>query len=150
MGRHVQSKTLTTGWWGTISLFVNVGAVISNTIELWKAHAKSRKLGINLNSTDSLPIGRPVLLRPFSWIGPIVIAIAVSMAIQQNEDSIDEQWGVGNCVSAVSDRSFVPISCSKGHDGRIVGYAASSDACPMNTDYTAGTSGDLYCIDTDA
>ena len=152
VGRHVQSKTLATGWWGTISLFVNIGAVLSNSSELWKAHAKSRRLNIDLQSVDSLPIGRPVLLRPMSWVGPIVIAIVIAMAVQKEKESASRQWSVGNCVerSHVSTQSFVPIGCSESHFGKIIGHVEDSARCPINAEYSAGESGDVYCIDTDA
>jgi hypothetical protein len=150
VGRDFQSRTLTTGWWGAISAPTNFFYVLKNAKELWRASQLDEPIAPRGFRTNPLDPGRPVWLRPFSWIGPIVIAIAIAVIPSDPPASSEPSdvpilWLVGNCVSGSS--LVYPVSCNDVHSGRITASVGYQTLCPIGTDgyVTRGT--ETFCID---
>jgi len=160
LGREYQSRTMTTGWWGTISLFTNFAYIVKNSGELSKAHRlKDPEAPVGFR-TSPLDPGLNIAQRPFTWIGPIIIAIAIGAAAANgggNSSSIGSNysppqissdvydWAVGNCVSFGA--RVYPMSCSSVHSGKIVATAFSAQSCPIDTESYVDFGGRTYCID---
>ncbi len=73
-GRKIQSLTILTGWWGMISIFVNLGIIFSNAMALWDASKMEKPEGDE--NPKRLSSGLPVIVRP-ATVALFVIAAAV-------------------------------------------------------------------------
>ena len=159
LGREYQSRTFTTGWWGAISFFTNFLHIMKNTVGLFRANRLDNPEPPPGYRTTPLDPGVNVAFRPFTWIGPIVIAVLLitSSANSGNSPSngtnntpspgseINYQWEVGNCVSFGT--SVYPLSCNSPHSGKIVAAAYVAESCPIYTDFYVDRNGTIFCID---
>jgi hypothetical protein len=166
LGREYQSKTITTGWWGTISFFANFAYIAQNAGELMKAkRLKDPESPIGFR-TSPLDPGLNIAQRPFTWVGPVIIAVVFGIAAVNGGGSessgnsstykpstytptptspVTYDWEVGNCVSFGS--MVYPVSCNAVHSGKIVATSYSSQSCPLATESYVVYSGRTYCID---
>jgi hypothetical protein len=166
LGREYQSKTITTGWWGTISFFANFAYIAQNAGELMKAkRLKDPESPVGFR-TSPLDPGLNIAQRPVTWLGPIVIAVVFGIAAVNGGGSessgnsstykpstytptptspVAYDWDVGNCVSFGS--MVYPVSCSSVHSGKIVATSYSSQSCPLATESYVVYNGRTYCID---
>lgn len=160
LGRDYQSRTMTTGWWGTISLFTNFAYIAKNARELFKAHRlKDPESPVGFR-TSPLDPGLNIAQRPFTWIGLIIIAVSFGVAAanggSNNPSSgsnytpsqispVIYDWAVGNCVSFGA--RVYPMSCGSTHSGKIVATAFSAQSCPIDTESYVNFGGRTYCID---
>lgn len=147
IGRTFQSRTLTQGWWGPISALTNVGFVWGNTRELNRARRLSAPSG-----AFGMPLspGRPVFLRPFAWIGPVVILTLVA-SIVGNQSPQPAGWQVGDCVVVYLDKEnqLMPrkVACALDHYGVITSEVTLSENCDeINVIITATKK---FCITVD-
>ena len=159
LGREYQSRTFTTGWWGAISFFTNFLHIMKNSVGLFKANRLDNPEPPLGYRTTPLDPGVNVALRPFTWIGPIVIAVLLitSGANSGNSQSngtnntpspgseISYQWEVGNCVSF--GEAVVPLSCNSPHSGKITAGVFLLENCPIGTESYVNFGGKFYCID---
>mgnify|MGYP006280156115 CR=1 FL=1 len=145
IGRDCQSRTLTTGWWGTISVVVNAGYVLSNSLGLMRAMALEAPASRPESPTFPLDAGRPVLLRPFSWIGLLVVAAVACVAVlpESTSRSTPPSWYIGACVSGSTVVS--PVSCSEPHNGWVFERASTAQGCRAYDGYVE-SAGWFYCI----
>jgi hypothetical protein len=166
LGREYQSRTITTGWWGTISFFANFAYIAKNTSELMKAkRLKDPESPVGFR-TSPLDPGLNIAQRPFTWVGPVIIAVVFGIAAINGGSSetsgggstykpptytptptspVTYDWEVGNCVSFGS--MVYPVSCSSVHSGKIVSTSYSSQSCPLATESYVVYNGRTYCID---
>ena len=75
--RTHQARNMTWGWWGLISFFVTIGYLISNIREVSKARALSEPRPEADEERQQELRGRPVLFRPLSWVGIILLGAAL-------------------------------------------------------------------------
>lgn len=156
IGRTYQARTITTGWWGVFSAPTNLIYIIKNAHHLFRASRLADPIAPPGFRTTPLLIGKPVLLRPISWIGIAVIAIIVMGVISENSSASSDYsppavdmsgyvWRMGNCVTGYGTVS--PVPCTESHSGRIVSVVASEFSCPTHTDNYVNSGGMVYCID---
>lgn len=72
--RAFQSKNMARGWWGLISFFATLGYLASNSGEMRKAKALADPMPSVDDERERALRGRPVLARPLSWIGLLLLA----------------------------------------------------------------------------
>jgi len=166
LGREYQSRTITTGWWGTISFFANFVYIAKNAGELVKAkRLRDPESPVGFR-TSPLDPGLNIAQRPFTWVGPVIIAVAAIIGAANGSSSessggsstfkpstytptptmpVTYDWEVGNCVSFGS--MVYPVSCSSVHSGKIVATSYSSQSCPLATESYVVYGGRTYCID---
>jgi hypothetical protein len=144
VGRDFQSRTLTTGWWGAISAPTNVFYVLKNAKELWRASRLEEPIAPRGFRTNPLDPGRPVWRRPFSWIGPIVIALCF-VIFPNNQDA---KWKVGNCISG--GEKVGATSCNDSHSGKIISLVDSWSQCPSRAERYVLVDESVFCIDNDS
>jgi hypothetical protein len=152
VGRDFQSRTLTTGWWGAISAPTNVFYVLKNAKELWRASRLEEPIAPRGFTTNPIDPGRPVLLRPFSWIGPLVLTLGIIFIPFDNSSSVEKshvvvEWEVGNCVKGLTEG--YPVPCSHSHSGKIVAGVVSPSLCPAIAERHMTDNGETLCIDDD-
>ena len=157
IGRDFQSRTMTTGWWGLLSLPTNIFYLLRNTYSLFKAWRLEQPAPPPGFVTFPADPGRQVLLRPFSWVGPVVLAVwmIVGSATSDTEPVRREpsapvvatpRWAPGWCVSG--SESLVPVSCKAPNNGIILSRVTSPSLCEpaadtyVTVDYTT-----YLCID---
>lgn len=157
LGREYQSRTITAGWWGSISFFANFLYIGKNTLELMKAQKLDNPKAPAGFRTTPLDPGKNIAQRPFTWIGPIVIAVIIGVAGSNSESGSNYtpspnsvatyDWSIGNCISF---GTYVrPIACGVPHSGKIIASASFSQGCPFGTDASVDVNGRIYCIDED-
>jgi DnaJ domain len=155
IGRDFQSRTLTTGWWGVTAFFVNIGYIARNSLGLWRASRMDQPAPPPGFVTFPLDPGRPVAMRAFSWVGPVVIAVwlmfgsltdasPTNSSIPVSSTPRAATWAVSSCVSGFSQ--VVPVSCTKPNNGIIISKQTTASMCPrIATSYViVGTW--VYCI----
>ena len=166
LGREYQSKTITTGWWGTISFLANFVYIAQNAGELMKAKRLNDPESPVGFRTSPLDPGLNIAQRPFTWVGPIIFALAIVIGAANGSSSessgssstfepstftpsptisVTYDWEVGNCVSFGS--MVYPVSCSSVHSGKIVSTSYSAQGCPLATESYVDYGGRTYCID---
>lgn len=106
--------------------------------------------------------GGDLFRRPLTWV-VLVVAVVIGLLVLNrvgNPAPADSPvtptsltrspgWYVGNCVAG--DGEFVvPVRCSEGHTGRIVGQVGAQQYCPEVSDGTVYRGNVYYCIDIDA
>ena len=165
--RHMTAKTLLQGWWGLLSVFASVVAVLDNLV----VRRRFGRLATPARHPDAPPPnarplrpGTPLTRRPATLTAavPIVLVVAVLMAVMGSRGG-DRNEYVGRCVRVAAPGTAGTggaaerirfVDCSGSHDGRIVGatYDASGPTtCPSSTDTTVRRPDDklLLCIDAD-
>jgi hypothetical protein len=152
LGRKVQNRTLLTGWWGFVSFFANLYAILHNGIRLLQLGRLAAPT--EGNPSARLDPGRSAFLR-VGAIVPLAIvlvatgAILISMLRGQQVNGLVE----GDCVSiSTLGPSEKPVPCDGPHDGRIIAVTDTLEECPSRTDEAfAEESGKsaVLCVDTD-
>lgn len=138
IGRDFQSRTVTTGWWGLLSFPTNILYVLRNTYSLFRAWRLEQPTPPPGFVTFPADPGRPVLLRPFSWVGPVVLAVSMIVGSPTSDAepvrrgpnvpvSIKPRWSPGWCVSG--DSLLVAVPCSEPNNGLIVATVFTANEC---------------------
>jgi hypothetical protein len=145
-----------------ISFFANFAYIAKNTSELIKAKKLMDPEAPTGYRTVPLDPGVNIARRPFTWIGPIVIAVifGVSAASSDSNGSsggsnyvpspsppVTYGWVVGNCVSFGT--TVYPVSCGSVHAGKIVATSTLSQDCPTSAEAFVNSGTRIYCIDED-
>src|SRR5215217_369072 len=145
--RRMQSRTLLTGWWGLISLFINLGTIWSNyqVSRNLQTLDEPRPPGVRTVATPRttpLPLGRPTYLRPQA-LGVVGAVIAVTLVLglwRSRPTSTSVVPTVGVCAS-VDGGHPTPVDCSDPTASeRIVAIlpSTSGDAgCPATANATS-------------
>jgi hypothetical protein len=162
--RHMTAKTLLQGWWGLLSVFASVVAVLDNLVvgrRFGRLATPARHPDAPAPNARPLRPGTPLTRRPATLTAavPIVLVVAVLMAVMASRAETRDD-DVGRCVRVAAPGAAGAadglrfVDCSGSHDGRIVGemYDASGPTtCPSGTDTTVRRPDDklLLCIDAD-
>lgn len=155
IGRTYQARTITTGWWGVLSAPTNLIYIIKNAHQLFRASQLADPVAPPGFRTTPLLIGKPVLLRPISWIGIAVIAFIVMGIISENSSASSDysppavdmsgyEWRVGNCISGYT--SVSPEPCTSSSTGKIVLQVWVQSSCPSNADQYVSIGDKIYCV----
>lgn len=143
IGRDYQSSTLLQGWWGIISLVVNIGTIINNTTELRRADKMAQPIGVS----TSLNAGLPVLRRGKSIMGLIAIASVLAFGINRAMQPDPLPLEVGSCLKNL-DNNVEIVSCASPHDGVVVQEVVNDSDCPDRSDGTFELeTGGYLCVD---
>ncbi len=161
--RHMTAKTLLQGWWGLLSVFASVVAVLDNLMvrrRFARLATPARHPDAPAPNARPLRPGRPLTRRPASLTAavPILLVVAVLMVVVGSRGG-DRDDNVGRCVRVAASGAggageVLFVDCSGSHDGRIVGEmydAGGPTTCPSSTDTTVRRPDDklLLCIDAD-
>ena len=162
--RHLTAKTLLQGWWGFLSLFASVVAVLDNLVvrrRFARLAAPARHPDAPALTTRPLRPGRPLTRRPSTLLAavPIALLVAVLVAVagargHDRDDYVGRCVRVGAAGPASSPEGVRFVDCAGSHDGRIVAEmydAPDTTSCPSSTDATVRGRADslLLCIDAD-
>lgn len=131
--RRVMNRTLLVGWWGIISVFLNIYAIIVDLVS-WR---KLRGLlePVRMSGKSPLDPGRPVFLRPGLWVTTAAIVVIVAFFAAQaarndiNTFSAADRKLVGTCVENVGSTDVRGAPCSGAHSGKIVSLSHDRDGC---------------------
>lgn len=128
--RAAMSHTLGVGWLGLISLLLFPITVIQNLL----ARRKVGKLAAPVPPAGStvmpaLP-GRPVLLRPLSYLILLPVLLLGLGAWMSANDTPENQ--VGKCITVLADDNVDFVSCSQRHDGVIISVVDRDASCPAS------------------
>jgi hypothetical protein len=161
--RHMTARTLLQGWWGLLSVFASVVAVLGNLVirrRYARLAAPARHPDAPAPNTRPLRTGTPLTRRPATLTAavPIVLVVGVLVAVMGSRGGHRDD-AVGRCVrvaapGAAGAGEIRFVDCSRSHDGRVVAerYDASGPTtCPSSTDTTVRRPDDelLLCIDAD-
>jgi hypothetical protein len=119
--RKYQAATLLTGWWGFISLFLNLGTLWSNSNERRKVAALAAPRPPAARTaqtprTTPLPTGSPAFLRPQA-LGVVGVALAIALLFgfvgrDGSSTGTASVVSVGTCGSVDGGRVHYPVDCS--------------------------------------
>lgn len=128
IGRRAQSRTLLTGWFGLISAVVNVGTVVKNSSELWRARSRPA----TPRQPSTLDSGNPVFLRPGMAGAVAVLALLVWAIFAVATDATTEidDLLVGDCLANPGYglvETVETIDCSQPHDLEVFTIARVTD-----------------------
>lgn len=131
--RQVMNRTLLVGWWGIISVFLNVYAIIVDLVVWTKVRALPEP--VRMSGKTPLDKGRPVLLRPGLWVTVAAIVILAGWGAAQsarndiNTFSAADRQLIGTCVENVGSTDVKAASCSGAHSGKIVSLSHDRGGC---------------------
>jgi DnaJ domain len=160
VGRTAQSRTVITGWWGFISLFTNLGYVITNTSGLWKVRVldapKRRDGDVVAPLTKPMAAGRPVFLRAgFLALAGLLVLAGVQLSRHPHPapappaSQTVASWHDGACV-ARSGPYMHPTPCSGPSDGVVIAVEPTADLCPASATAYVDYLSRFYCIRANA
>jgi hypothetical protein len=149
--RTVMNRTLLVGWWGIISFFLNIYAIIVDLVG-W---ARLRRLPEPIRTSGKAPLdrGRPVFLRPGLWVTTAAIAvIVVALAAQSARNDINtfstaDRQLIGTCVENVGSTDVRGVACSGAHSGKIVSLSHDKEGCASDQVSIALDDGAFACSD---
>lgn len=159
--RMFTSRTLLTGWWGVISFFTNFLTIMRNIVgrrRIGQLQPPARTPGVVGLASNPLDPGPSVFQRPGTYVGPLLLAIAISIAVPTYTSTpriapLDEPTvDVGaDCVTMENDLLMGFVSCDKPNDGRVVGVRIHEAQCPLHTDLYFGSESQakVVCVDTE-
>jgi hypothetical protein len=140
--RDMQSATLWQGWWGVLSLIIAPITLLSN-LGPWSALNKLPLQPTAPGPRPPLPLGRPVLRRPVSFLFMIpplllVLGIPALIAVGLVADATKKQtsFAVDSCVRTADprDQDLEQASCSD-PDSKTYRVVAPADC--VVSDYIA-------------
>jgi hypothetical protein len=157
--RDVTARTLLEGWWGFLSFFANIFALINNAA----ARGRFAKLATpqpNPRAPAPYPRplhpGKPLPRRPviLMLLIPLLPAVALGVTAASSAGGGSGDSYVGRCLKVSSGDKAEFTNCSKAHDGQVIAQfdeRFGADMCPSGTDgYIRRPSEDrLLCIDSD-
>ena len=152
LGRDTQNSTMLLGWWGFISFFANIGAVLGNAGALLKigrlTTPESPKDRVVRPLVEPMNPGRSIFRRTGVWTSAIAVVIAISLAANsnqgnqgsqasqggQNASGLSHDWFVGACVKTSGSQIDGIAPCSSSTKS-ILGIVNSANSCPVGTQY---------------
>lgn len=149
--RTVMNRSLLVGWWGLISVFLNLYAIIAN-VAGW---VRLRGLPEPIRTSGKSPLapGRPLLLRPGFWVttaalGVIIVAgLAQSARNDINTFSAADRRLIGTCVENVGGTDARGADCSGAHSGKIVSLRHDREGCATDQVSISLDDGAFACSD---
>jgi len=149
--RTVMNRTLLVGWWGIISFFLNIYAIIVNLVAWTKLRALPEP--VRMSGKTPLDPGRPVFLRPGLWVTTAAIVIIVGLLAAQsarndiNTFSAADRQLMGTCVENVGSTDVKAAPCSGAHSGKIVSLSHDKEGCASNQVSISLDDGAYACSD---
>jgi len=134
--RTVMNRTLLVGWWGLISLFLNIYAILVNLVG-W-ARLRGLAEPVRMSGKTPLDPGRPVFLRPGFWVTAAAVAIIVGVAATQSARndirtfSAADRHLIGTCLENVGGTGVQGADCAGPHSGKIVSLSHDREGCPVD------------------
>lgn len=92
--REMQNRTLITGWWGLISVFVNWATVVRNIVaanRLQRLLAPRTEPGAFLSAR--LKPGKPLLQRGGVWVAAVVMVVLGALVVSEGSSSSSTGYG---------------------------------------------------------
>ena len=160
VGRQRQGRTLWSGWWGISAALANLGFVGKNSVTLRQAgRLATPRIDLVVAAPLAHPLspGHTVFRRIGIWTVVAGAAIGVSAATDASKKPSTPTpatvpsvaWGVGRCVSALSNTQLYAVECSHGHKGAIVAVVTSTTLCPQSAELYVPDVNIYWCIDLD-
>lgn len=134
--RTVMNRTLLVGWWGLISFFLNIYAIIVNLVG-W-ARLRGLAEPVRMSGKTPLNVGRPVFLRPGSWVTVAAVAVILGVAATQSVRndiktfSAADRRLIGTCVENMGGTGVQGADCAGPHSAKIVSLSHDRDGCPVD------------------
>ncbi len=151
MFRELTSVMMVHGWWSVVSPVVAPAVILLNL----RARRAVLRLGgpgdrcpyVTPNMRP-LPPGKPVLARPKSWLGLVLLATlvtAVGVAVARQQPT----GPAPGCITLsetlrVQHARFV--DCAQPHHARVVGVVAEWAACPAEATRHIEIGARIYCL----
>jgi hypothetical protein len=149
--RDLTSAALVSGWWSIISFFTTPFILLLNlwgrsrVAKLDPPHADPAQVAPNMRPLEPV---KPVLARPQSWVGIVLIASLLTLGFIYRPGPTDP--ASRGCVTV--DRrtgEFDFVSCDKPHDERVIAVVSDWSLCPDETEDHFEYLAKFYCIVND-
>lgn len=149
--RTVMNRTLLVGWWGIISFFLNLYAILVN-LAVW---ARLRGLTEPIRTSGKTPLdrGRPLVLRPGLWVTAVAVALVIGAVAAQsarnnlNTFSATDRSLIGTCIQNVGSTGAANADCLGAHSGKIVSLSHDKNGCRTDQVPIALDDGAYACSD---
>jgi hypothetical protein len=149
--RTVMNRTLLVGWWGIISVFLNVYTIIVNLVE-WN---RLRGLAEPMRTSGKVPLepGRPLVFRPGAWVTSAVVVVIIggvaadSARNDINTFSAADRRLIGTCVQNVGSTDVRAADCLGAHSGKIVSLRHDKEGCTTEQVSISLDDGAYACAD---
>ena len=136
LAREMQNTTLLQGWYGFISFFANIGAVLGNAEAIFAFN----RLDDPVPPTDRVarPIAEPsyqgkgIFSRAGVYVSAVVLVV-VGISIAHNSNTPNKNWAINDCVAVQNGNVTGVVSCSTSNGGVIVDFVQNQQDCPFNT-----------------
>jgi hypothetical protein len=149
--RTVMNRTLLVGWWGIISAFLNLYAIIVNLGEWNRLRGLAEP--VRMSGRAALDPGRPLFLRPGAWVTAAVVALILGWLATNsarndiNTFSAADRRLIGTCVQNVGSTDVQAADCSGPHNGKIVSLRHDKEGCTTEQVSISLDDGAYACAD---
>ena len=145
--RNLTSTTLSSGWWSPFSIFVSPIVLLLNLIGRARLAALSPPVGDSpwiAPNQRPLPRAKPVLARPLSWVGPVVLtALATGFLLYTPGPGTD--LSRKNCVQ-VNTFGDKLVECDTPHHFKVVDVVSDWSKCPPQSQGHREILTKFYCV----
>ena len=150
LATHELNRTMTRGWFGIVSFFMNWYAVALDVIALRKAKALPSATGTAIK--PPVAAGAPLWKRAGLYVTVAVLVVVGGYGVREVTKSEAAAFG-GKCITVdVTTNKVKAVGCDEDHVGKVVAVVNSLSECPEGVDGTLRLKIDgarLLCVDRD-